>query len=158
MTDSVRMRILENVRDTLKTIDGPPGYYCDLSRGGGIYFYARSMAAIEDAPAIVIVVLEETKSQERVFGFQEGTLRIGLVCVTREGDRSDAVRAIDALFHDVERVLMRDPQRGGLAYDTRVVRMVGYPEEDQLPMISFLVEIEVVYRHGVSDPKSLTGG
>ena len=156
--NSVRRRIVDHIQMTLSSIDGPPTYNLVVSKEN-VYRYGTSAEHVHDHPLIVIFHGSETKTKEGApLGWTDAEMTVDLACYVEEGDGPAASDLLHDLYHDIEKALMADHTRGGLAIDTHIVGMQGLPHSDTLPGVAFEVNVRVDYQHGVTDPAVTTGG
>lgn len=156
-TAPVRRRILQDLVTALRGINGGSSYFHDLTDSADhVVEPGRVPRDHSIRPLVQVYDDGDEKTMDDVIGLQVCTMRLILACAVHEGDAAEARDAVERFCHDVEKRLMVDHSRGGLAVDTHVaIADPGFSEET-LPDILFSLRIEVEYRHGVRDPSAVT--
>ncbi len=152
MADSIRERILANLRTTLEGITVAGGFNTDVSLvyegeiGTEVLTRSGVGIAFEDG--------EEEYEQKNVNRLNKA-LPISIVAVQRvdaiSGDQT--VRAFGrALLADIEKALMVDWTRGGLATDTLMERSDIISGETNSPYLVVALGIKIRYFQRLNDP------
>lgn len=141
-------RVLLNIEATLDSIAVANGFDHDVVEVSridefGPMFEAYPSISIAEGRGSDSVLL--TSSVDRV----AGTLDVEIALWVRK----DATRATvaNALLKDVERALMVDPKRGGLAVDTRLLGSFLTAPEAIDPLAVHVMRVEIDMRHDYDD-------
>lgn len=105
---------------------------------------------ITEFPTVVVIPADEPKSQEPSDKY---TCRLAftLECwLTEQG--GDISARVNTLLAEVERALMADHTRGGVAVDTRILSNSAFYNEVNKPYGGININIEIHYRHKLNDP------
>ncbi len=151
---SIRERIFLNIAATLGSIKLANGFGHDVAevrRVNAIGFRLRGYPGI--------VVREGTSQEEELASgatdYQDARIDFEIGLWTREFD--DLPEEANALLLDVERALLVDPTRGGLAVDTEIrgnTLVVAAPTQ---PFATHVVRVSVLERHDLRDPMAAAG-
>jgi hypothetical protein len=149
-SESIRERIGQHVDTTLAAITGVGDYHCRLE------FIARSSGLpgnLIDLPAVHVTEGTETVS-DGPLPFLTRMLALTLRGWIRKDDDDGLPLATwrNRLLQDLERALIADHTRGGLAINTRVAgtRILDDPDVDVVGAVE--LDLEILYRTKIGDP------
>lgn len=155
MADTIREKIMKNIQASLEAITTLNGYVNTII---SIQRFKQSGQAVLDVPAILIAEGDED-AEYGPHPIMTKRLEIYLAVVTRQDEEADsrsAAEVVNSLTGDVIRAMANDFTRGGNAIDT-IERGSGPIEvEEGQPELGILMRYEIHYRHGRTDPTSLT--
>lgn len=144
---SVREQICVNMIETAKQMTEGAGYNFTW----GSFFRHLAPDEPEDVPAFGMQDTGESTTQ-LVFPIHDRTLTVEVRGYHYVPDPEQAGTVANHMIADLERVLMQDVTRGGLAVDTRLIRndtFIGYPATNGVT-VSIVAEID--YRTLLTDP------
>lgn len=146
---SVRQSIIDNLKDSLEEMREGAGYHYDWKH---VYTFP---ADVSQYPSTLLTDLEETQ-EDLAYPLVARFLALEIQGAHRVEptplDKPDA--AARRMIADIERCVMQDPTRGGLAVDTRLVRTEA-PLIFEGTVLTFSY-IEVKYRTNRKDPNATT--
>ncbi len=151
MADSIRERIVQDVVSTLEGIRVSNGFDLDVQ---SVLRARLPGVKVQEFPTILVVEQSETKDQPAtpggLLGKWAASLSVALICWVRH---EEMAREANRLLANVEKALMADLTRGGLAVLTNLVSNEMFVTEDiEAPKAGITVVIEVRYRHAEQDP------
>jgi hypothetical protein len=152
MSLSIRENILQNIKTTLEGITTVNGYDYTIA---SVQRWNQKGNISKSVPFIIIHSGPEDKTPQPN---PQATCKfsISLAVWTRQDD--DATTASDetlsSLLAGVEKVLMVDPTRGGHAEDTNILSNIPFETVEGQPSFGIIVEIEIIYKHLLTDPKT----
>lgn len=155
MADTVREKILKNIKTTLEGITVANGYSNTVQK---VERVIQSGQNTVDVPYIQILTGDED-SEQSPHPLIQKSLTIYVVIGTRQDQTVDSKWAdeiVNALLGDVQKALQNDFQRGGNAIDTIEVANGPMPIMEGMTSLETFVEYRIVYRHNRTDPTSLT--
>jgi hypothetical protein len=150
MSDSVREKILENIRTTIATVTIANGYVNTLA---SVQRWKQIGNSCKDIPCVVIVEDSENKKPVPNPNFS-CILPVDILIYTRqeESDTRSTGTLLNSLLADVEKVLMVDVTRGGYAHDTNITGNDPFPTVPGEPAAGIILNIEIEYQHTQTDP------
>lgn len=162
MADSIREQIVENVKATLEGIDGVGDFTetvetvqrfeqsFDNDGNMDVSAYGR-----DNLPTIILNAF----GSEKIDGSANRTRRRMLISLAtwllhnNEVDSRTSDEILNAWAQDIERALMDDHTRGGLAYSTEVVMDQQIFDLAKFPdYIGIESLVEIIYQHKRTDP------
>jgi len=145
MADSVREKIIKNIVTTLQAVV-PPAYTTTIRKVERIKTVGLN---IQEFPTILIIPADETKTQEPLDKY---TTKFGIILECWIRNQGDISVEVNTLLADVEKALMTDYTRGGVAVDTKLVSNSAFYNEVNKPYGGIEIRIEIHYRHKYNDP------
>ena len=151
MADSIREKIMQNIKTTLLTISVANGYVNEIS---SVQRWAQAGNNLADVPCIIINAGPETLQQKPGL-VAECRLSVMIDLwirhdTTANPGSTDAI--LNSIFADIEKALMVDYTRGGYAVNTYVTNVVPFETAKGQPYAGLIIETEILYMHFVSDP------
>lgn len=152
MGDTVREKIMQNVKTTLEGISIANGYNNDIA---SVQRWDQASNPLIEVPCIMIRGgLEEKEPAPNPLT----TCRLMIfIDVWIRHDKDADPRSTDAILcshlGDVEKALMVDIKRGGYAVDTILQRNVPFENIEGEPYAGIVMEVEIHYRHKTNDPE-----
>ena len=150
--ETVRERILANIKTTLEGITITNGYNFDFT-AETIQRWSMHGNRLVDLPAVVISPGdEEEKSLPN--NFEECVLSVYLdvFFVTEENDAVSTDTYLNRLQGDMKKAILEDHTRGGEAIDTDVLGTTPFETTEGQPYAGIIMELGIRYRHLRSDP------
>ena len=156
MTLSIRNKLLADVATALELIDGTGKYENDITTptGGGVQLWAGGGINIQKTPTAVLYWLQDGSVDEPV-GYLTRFLDVVVdVFQTDAGGPATSAEAIETLLSDVERAVLTDPERAGVAknVDTAHVQSTPFPSQADTPSIGGTVRFRIRYNHVRAEP------
>lgn len=141
---TVRERILLNLEATLESIQVANGFDHDLVE---VHRVDRLGISLKRYPAALIreIAADEGETLSGTTGYTDSTLRIEVGLWTRDFSEVSASE-VNALLLDVERALMVDPFRAGLALDTQIQGNALVATDSAEPFARHALRLSVPYR------------
>ena len=150
--ETVRERILANIKTTLEGITIANGYNFDFT-AETIQRWSMHGNKLVDLPAVIISPgNEEEKSLPN--NFEECVLSVYLdvFFVTEENDAVSTDTYLNRLQGDMKKAILEDHTRGGEAIDTDVLGTTPFETTEGQPYAGIIMELGIRYRHLRSDP------
>jgi len=149
--NSIREKILDNIKSTLEDIKASKGYYNTVA---SVQRWSQHGNNLVDVPCIIISSGPETKKPEpNPLYTCRWTVFIDAITRHDESSTEPTDRLINKMIADVEKALMVDITRGGYAMDTNLVNNVPFEAVEGQPNVGAVIEIDIVYQHKQSDPE-----
>jgi hypothetical protein len=150
MSTSIRENILANLKTTLEGITIALGYNNTMASIQRWNQRGNSLALV---PCIVVNSGQEEKKPEPN---PQATCKLAIYLDVWYRQDDDETRPSDqiisSLLADVEKAIMVDPTRGGNAEDTNILNNTPFETIDGQPSFGVVVELEIVYKHKLTDP------
>jgi len=156
--DSIRERIVDDVVTALEGITLANGYGFEV-----VKVYREAFAAINFPAYPVFNVIEVDENDEtRLLGGTIGattgskwhhTLTLAVGCLIEA--RDNASESVNEMLAAVQRAVMVEPTRGGLAIDTKLAGSQQFVEIDTEPVGLLQVKLDITYRHSYLNPYQL---
>jgi hypothetical protein len=150
--ETVRERILANIKTTLEGITIANGYSFDFT-AETVQRWSMHGNKLVDLPAVIISPgNEEEKSLPN--NFEECVLSVYLdvFFVTEENDAVSTDTYLNRLQGDMKKAILQDHTRGGEAIDTDVLGTTPFETTEGQPYAGIIMELGIRYRHLRSDP------
>lgn len=152
MADTIREKILKNIKTTLESVTTGNGY--DNTVGSVQRWKKQGNATSEASITCVIYPGPETKQPRPNPLF---TCRLPLMLeffvLQDKEDTLSTDERLNSLLGDIEKALMVDITRGGFAEDTDILGNEPFLTIEGQPNAGLTVDIEVLYRHKQTDPE-----
>lgn len=149
MVDSIREKVMKNVVSTLEGITADKGYDITIQKVSRLKLVGLNIKVF---PTIVVIPTPEPKEQEPVDRY---TCRLGLTLECWIKERVNITSEVNQVLANVEKALMVDYTRNGLAIDTKIISNDPFYNETNQPYGGVNIMIEIVYRHLYADPYAL---
>ena len=150
MSTSIRENILADLKTTLEAITIASGYNNTIA---SVQRWDSRGNNCVDVPCIVINSGQEEKRPEPN---PQATCKFTVYLDIWDRQDDDETRSSDqiisGLLADVGKALMVDPTRGGNAEDTNILNNVPFETVEGQPSFGIIVELEIVYKHKLTDP------
>jgi len=150
--ETVRERILANIKTTLEGITITNGYNFDFT-SETVQRWSMHGNKLVDLPAVIISPgNEEEKSLPN--NFEECVLGVYLdvFFVTEENDAVSTDTYLNRLQGDMKKAILQDHTRGGEAIDTDVLGTTPFETTEGQPYAGIIMELGIRYRHLRLDP------
>ena len=150
--ETVRERILANIKTTLEGITIVNGYSFDFT-AETVQRWSMHGNKLVDLPAVIISPgNEEEKSLPN--NFEECVLSVYLdvFFVTEENDAVPTDTYLNRLQGDMKKAILQDHTRGGEAIDTDVLGTTPFETTEGQPYAGIIMEPGIRYRHLRLDP------
>lgn len=150
--ESVRERILANIKTTLEGITQASGYNFDFTPGTVQRWSMHGNAPV-DIPMIIITPGDE-QEEPSVHPFTECNLSVFL-SVFYINDKNDSVPTdtyLNRLQLDIKKAVFLDHTRGGEAIDTDIVSTSPFVSVEGQHYAGLMIELKVKYRHLRNNP------
>lgn len=151
--DTVREKILDNIKATLSGILIANGYDNDIA---SVQRWKQHGNDVLNEPFILVKADSEENIDDK-FPLTTCKLTVILLLMIREDEDAvnDTDQTLNSLLGDIKRALKVDVTRGGFATDTRMGSNHPIPPDEGEPHAGMIIETEVHYRHRQTDPKAV---
>jgi len=151
MAASVREQIIANIATALGDITTGNGYENTLV---SVQRFMQGGLTVAQVPTAVVNFEDERKSQgptERADC--ELSISIDLFAVHDQDVVSGSTATVvDSLAADVEKAVMVDPTRGGLARTCEIESIHPFRLAESQPYVGATVSVRIRYQHSITDP------
>lgn len=151
MSDSIREKILKDIKSDLEEVRISNGYQVDLDN---VQRWDQDGNDLRNTPCIVIIPEDEIKDPGPD---PEVTCRLPVLLVfwfrhdkTVFDCPTDEILSL--FLADIEKAVMQDHTRGGNAVTTTNLGNSSFEVAEGQPYCGFFVRIEVLYKHIFSNP------
>jgi hypothetical protein len=143
MPEPIRTRILANLRAALAGISVSAGFLTDVRA----VLDGPVNLDVQPSPFIWLDVRDETY-MELANPLLSRTLPVTLALLVecQPGAGDGPLTEIGRLLADVERAVLTDRKRGGVANDTRLLKNRVFAAEPGLPWVELDLEMQIAYR------------
>lgn len=157
LAEPVEIRIVDDVVKALKTIkSGNDTFYTDPRR---IYELYGNALEIDEIPSIIVTPVKSEGSHDCPNGLERVDLTLAITCITDvniggalHDDYSEVHKEIRRMTVDVRKALLADPQRVGLAIDTKIMSTDIFEAVQSQPVAAAELVITIPFRHQTADP------
>lgn len=148
---TIRENILANISTVLNTISIANGYANNIA---SVQRWKQGGNNLRQVPCIIINAGSEDKEQEPN---PLVTCRFSVsIDIWMRHDEATVPGSTDTILNsllgDIEKALMVDHTRGGNAQDTNISGNVSFETVDSQPYAGITVNVEILYRHKITDP------
>jgi len=148
MTTTKRELIVQDIVAALEKISIISGYNTDVA---SVQRFGNEVTEIIDRPFVAVRSVSGEQTNASVETVWLETLTVAIACFPDEPQGETPVDAhIDKLLHDVQKAVMVDPQRSGLANDTEYAGWEWFDEDEE--DIGALLMLNIDYYHSYEDP------
>lgn len=152
MPETVRERILANLKTTLEAIKIADGYNFDFT-SQTVQRWSMHGNKLTDLPAVVISPgNEEERSLPNAFEECYLTVFLDVFFVNAEGDAVSTDTYLNRLLGDIKKAVLLDHTRGTDAIDTDVSGITPFETTEGQPFAGIIIELTIRYRHVRLDP------
>lgn len=145
MADSVREKILENLKTTLSGISVAGGYENDVA---SVQRWRQRGNPLKDVPCIVVVAgPEEKKKGPNPLVTVHFKVFLELYVRQDELDNSATDAILNSLLKDIEKALYLDITRSNNAQDTDIQDIVPFGADVGNGHSGLVIGVEILYRH-----------
>ncbi len=150
--ETVRERILQNIKTALEAVTIANGYNFDFTPQT-IQRWSMHGNRMVDMPMAVISPGDEDETSSP-HPFEECVLTVYLdvFFINDENDPVPTDTYLNRLQGDIKKAVLQDPTRGGDAIDTDVLGTTPFETTEAQPYAGIIMELRVRYRHLRSDP------
>lgn len=151
--DSIKEKILKNIKTTLETITTTNGY------DNTIASVQRHQIGGQDTvstPYIIVVQGDETTVKEGPDPYVTKRMEIHFDVITRQDtdtDNRNADEVMNSIEADIEKSMQLDSSRGGNAFDTGTLEVIPLAVEEGSVDINAIMSLNIEYRQRRDDPK-----
>ncbi len=154
MADTIREKIVKNLKTTLEGITTANGYNNEV--GSVQRWDKRGNETAQQNITIVIYPGPETKlPQPNPLFSCRLPLMLEVWVIQDEDDTLSTDERLNSILGDIEKALMVDIKRGGNAEDTDINGNEQFLTIEGQPNAGLTVDIEVKYRHKQTDPEQI---
>jgi hypothetical protein len=149
--DTVREKILDNIKATLDSVLVANGYDNDLS---SVQRWKQNGNDLKDIPAVIVKAgPENTVDNKFPLTTCKMTVFLDLWIRENEDAANDTDEKLNSLLGDIKKALKVDITRGGFAVDTFIGSILPFEIVEGEPHAGLIIETEIHYRHRQTDPK-----
>lgn len=151
MATSVREQIIANIATALAAVTTGNGYENTLA---SVQRFMQSGLTVAQVPTAIVNFDEERKSQGPTDRADcQLSISIDIWAVHSEAVVSGSTATlVDSLAGDIEKAVMVDPTRGGLARTCEVDSIHPFRLAEGQPYVGATVTVRITYTHSLSDP------
>lgn len=154
MSESIKERIMQNVVEALSTISIANGYENDIA---SIQRQGLDVLSLKDVPLLYVfdgedLVMRDKKTFPHTYRRLELYVSVAARPDSNVESRSGST-VLNSLLSDVERCLMADRTRSGLAIGTDSPDWMEAAFEDDMPHLAKALRFTIDYRHDHQDPR-----
>lgn len=151
MATTVREQIISNIATALGNITTGNGYENTLQ---SVQRFMQDGLSVADVPTVVVTMEEERKSLGMT---DRADCNLMVTCdvyaVHDQGSVSGSTAAlVDSLAADVEKAVMADTTRGGLARTCEVESVIPFRLAEGQPFVGATVSLRITYTHDAGSP------
>jgi len=152
MPETVRERIIENIKTTLEGIKKASGYNFDFS-GETVQRWSMHGNSLVNLPAVIISSGDE-EERSSPYPLEECTLSVYLdvFYVNEENEETSTDTYLNRLQGDIKKAILEDHTRGGHAIDTNVLGTTPFETAEGQHYAGIIIELEIKYQHMRLDP------
>ena len=153
LPETVRERILDNIRKTLVEISTRAGYYFDFNEKT-VQRWSMHGNRMIDLPMVVISPGDEEETS-LLNGFEECVMSVYLdvFFINDENDEEFATDTyLSRLQGDIKKAIFIDYTRGGNAIDTDIAGTTPFETTEGQHYAGIIVELKIRYRHKRNNP------
>ena len=150
MADTIRQKILDNMKTTLEGITVAAGYANDVN----VQEWQQKGNDLEPAattPVIVINMGPEEKEHKPSFIINcilDVVLDVWVI------SPANTETKLNSLLGDIEKILAIDHTRGGYAENTHLINAVTFETVRGQPYAGITITVKIKYKHSSTDPTS----
>lgn len=151
MAETIREKILANIKTTLEGISIANGYNNDIA---GVERWKQHGNSLREVPCIIINGGPEDKEAgPNPLVSCKFTAYLDIWIRQDKEDVNPTDSILNSLLGDVEKAMMVDCTRGGDAKDTNILSNTPFETVEGAPHAGLIVEVEIIYRHYQNDPE-----
>ena len=148
---TIREQILENIKSTLETIRVANGYANDIA---SVQRWLQKGNTFRLIPCIIINAgPEEIEQTPNPLVTCKFTVYLDVFVRQEETDTVSTDALLNSLLGDIEKALMIDYTRAGLAENTNIKSNMTFEAVEGQPNAGIVVELEIIYQHLITDPE-----
>ncbi len=148
MADTIREKILDHVETTMNLIKTSGGYANTIA---SVQKYKQAGNEYASTPCIIILAGQENlEKQAGFFTRAKFSILLGLVTIAP----TDTDATLNSLLGDIQKALMIDYTRGGIAENTTIQNIVPYETVEGNSYAGLIITVEIQYVFKTSDPTS----
>ena len=148
---TIREQILENIKSTLETIRVANGYANDIA---SVQRWLQKGNTFRLIPCIIINAgPEEIEQTPNPLVTCKFTVYLDVFVRQEETDTISTDALLNSLLGDIEKALMIDYTRAGLAENTNIKSNMTFEAVEGQPNAGIVVELEIIYQHLITDPE-----
>lgn len=152
--ETVRERIIQNIKTTLEGITTTNGYNFDFTPDT-VQRWSMHGNKMIDLPLVIISPGDE---EEKALpnGFEEcyAIVYLDVFFMSEESDPIPIGEYLNRLQGDMKKAILQDPTRGGEAIDTDCLGTTPFETTEGQPYAGIIIELAIRYRHLRLDPNS----
>ena len=151
MENTIRELIPVNIKTTLEGITIANDYGNDIA---SVQRWEQSGNSLKLVPCTIINLAPEDREQRPGLKTSNSlTIMIDLWVIhdkTVYPGSTDSY--LNNLLGDIEKSLMADGTRGGIAVNTKIIRVIPFESTQGQPYAGLIIEIKIEYRTNITDP------
>jgi len=153
MPETVREKILENIKATLEGVTIANGYNFDFTPET-VQRWSMHGNSLVNLPAVIISSGDE-EEKSAPYPLEECALSVYLdtFYVSGENDSLSTDTYLNRLQGDIKKAILQDHTRGGFAVDTNVLGTTPFETTEGQHYAGLIIELEIKYRHLRLDPE-----
>ena len=154
MADTVREKILANLKTTLEGLTTGNGYNFNFT-SDTIQRWKMHGNSTTELPMIVVSPGDQGQ-KPKANALSECDMEVFLPAVYRHepNDPIETDTYMNRLEGDIKKIVMVDETRGGNALSTQVIGSSPFESEEEQRYAGIVIELLIKYRHLTSDPET----
>ena len=148
---TIREQILDNIKSTLENIRIANGYANDIA---SVQRWLQKGNTFRSVPCVIINAgPEEIEQTPNPLVTCKFTVYLDVFIRQEETDANSTDTLLNGLLGDIEKALMADHTRVGLAENTNIKSNMTFEAVEGQPNAGIVVELEIIYQHLITDPE-----
>lgn len=150
MADTIREKIMDNIKTVLETITTGNGYENTIA---SVQRWRQTGNNLKNLPAVIVEEGPED-NEEDAFPLATCKLTVFLTLFIRqlESDSTDTGEKLNSLLGDIKKALKVDITRDSNAVDTSFKSITPFETDEGQTAAGLIIETFVLYRHQQTDP------
>ncbi|MCK9555013.1 hypothetical protein M0R36_04250 [bacterium] len=152
MNETVREKILQNLKTTLESITTDNGYNFDFN-ADTVQRWSMHGNSLVDVPTVILSPGDEEEKGGTLPYIQcELTVYLDVFFINNESDSIVTDTYLNRLQGDIKKAVLSDYSRGGYAIDTNVRGTTPFETTEGQQYAGIIIEIGITYQHKRNDP------
>lgn len=150
--ETVRERILQNIKSTLEAVTIANGYNFDFTPETVQRWSMHGNRMVDMPMAVISPGDEDETSSPHPFEECVLTVYLDIFFINEENDPVATDTYLNRLQGDIKKAILIDPTCGGDAVDTDILGTTPFETTEAQPYAGIIMELRIRYRHLRSDP------
>ncbi len=152
MSETVREKILQNLKTSLENITTDNGYNFDFNENT-VQRWSMHGNSLVDVPAVILSPGDEEEKGRTLPYIQcDMTVYLDIFFIDNETDGIATDTYLNRLQGDIKKAILSDYTRGGYAIDTNVRGTTVFETTEGQQYAGIIIELGINYQHKRTDP------